>query len=104
MPSLNPSAAIPLLLLMGGVASVGAHEAEGAARRAAERALAEVEALRGLLPMCPSCKKVRNDGNYWEQIESYISQHSDAQFSHRICPECRDGVVRDQLAQWRERL
>lgn len=79
-------------------------EAEGTARRAAEQALAEVKALRGLLPICSYCKKVRNDGNYWEQIESYISQHSDAQFSHSICPDCRDGVVKDQLASWRSRL
>ena len=79
-------------------------EAEGAARRAAEQALAEVKALRGLLPICSYCKKVRNDGNYWEQIETYISEHSDAQFSHGICPECRDGVVKDQLESWRGRL
>jgi GAF domain-containing protein len=79
-------------------------EAEGAARRAAEQALAEVKALRGLLPICSYCKKVRNDGNYWEQIETYVSEHSDAQFSHGICPECRDGVVKDQLESWRGRL
>ena len=79
-------------------------EAEGTARRAAEQALAEVKALRGLLPICSYCKKVRNDGNYWEQIESYISQHSDAQFSHSICPDCRAGVVKDQLDSWRGRL
>ncbi len=79
-------------------------EAEGTARRAAEQALAEVKALRGLLPICSYCKKVRNDGNYWEQIESYISQHSDAQFSHSICPDCREGVVKDQLDSWRGRL
>ncbi len=78
-------------------------EAEGTARRAAEQALAEVKALRGLLPICSYCKKVRNDGNYWEQIESYISQHSEAQFSHSICPDCRQGVVKDQLDKWRER-
>ena len=78
--------------------------AEGAARRAAEQAPAEVKALRGLLPICSYCKKVRNDGNYWEQIETYVSEHSDAQFSHGICPECRDGVVKDQLESWRGRL
>jgi GAF domain-containing protein len=79
-------------------------EAEGTARRAAEQALAEVKALRGLLPICSYCKKVRNDENYWEQIETYVSQHSDAQFSHSICPDCRDGVVKDQLDRWRESL
>jgi GAF domain-containing protein len=78
--------------------------AEGAARRAAEQALAEVKALRGLLPICSYCKKVRNDGNYWEQIETYVSQHSEAQFSHSICPDCREGVVKDQLDRWRGSL
>ena len=77
-------------------------EAEGSARRAAERALAEVKVLRGLLPICSYCKKVRSDGNYWEQIESYVSEHSDAQFSHSICPECHDGV-RKELDRWRTR-
>ena len=79
-------------------------EAEGIARRAAEQALAEVKALRGLLPICAYCKKVRSDGNYWEQIETYVSQDSEAQFSHSICPDCRDGVVKDQLDRWRESL
>ena len=79
-------------------------EAEGTARRAAEQALAEVKALRGMLPICSYCKKVRNDENYWEQIETYVSEHSDAQFSHSICPDCRDGVVKDQLDSWRGTL
>jgi GAF domain-containing protein len=79
-------------------------EAEGSARRAAEQALVEVKALRGLLPICSYCKKVRNDGNYWEQIETYVSQHSEAQFSHGICPDCREGVVKDQLDRWRGSL
>lgn len=73
-----------------------------AARRAAEQALAEVKVLRGLLPICSYCKKVRGDENYWEQIESYVSEHSDAQFSHSICPECQDGV-RKELDRWRTR-
>ncbi len=76
-------------------------EAQGAARRAAEQALGEVKALRGLLPICSYCRKVRNDENYWEQIESYVAEHSHAQFSHSICPDCRDGVVKDELDRWR---
>jgi hypothetical protein len=56
---------------------------------------------RGLLPICSYCKKVRNDGNYREQIETCISQHSGAQFSHGICPDCRDGVVKNALERWR---
>jgi phosphoserine phosphatase RsbU/P len=52
------------------------------------RALARVKQLHGLLPMCAWCKKIRNDSNYWQQVEVYISEHSDAQFSHGICPDC----------------
>jgi PAS domain S-box-containing protein len=53
----------------------------------------EVNKLRGFLPICAYCKKIRNDKNYWEQIESYISHHSEALFSHGICPECADRVM-----------
>lgn len=59
------------------------------AREALERAQeSEIEQLRELLPICAYCKKIRNDGNYWEQIESYISKHSKVLFSHGICPDC----------------
>jgi YesN/AraC family two-component response regulator len=51
-------------------------------------ALAKVKLLSGLLPICACCKKVRDDKGYWNQIESYISEHSEAEFSHGICPEC----------------
>jgi hypothetical protein len=53
-----------------------------------EQALGEVKQLSGLLPICAWCQKVRDDQGYWSQIESYIQQHSDAQFSHSICPDC----------------
>ncbi len=53
-----------------------------------ERALAEVKQLGGLLPICAHCKKIRDDQGYWKQIEEYISKHSEAQFSHGVCPEC----------------
>jgi len=53
-----------------------------------KEALADVKTLSGLLPICASCKKIRNDGGYWEQIEQYISDHSEAQFSHSLCPDC----------------
>ncbi len=52
------------------------------------QALAEVKTLSGLLPICASCKRIRDDQGYWNQIEHYISLHSQAQFSHGICPEC----------------
>jgi YesN/AraC family two-component response regulator len=53
-----------------------------------EKALAKVKTLSGLLPICASCKKIRDDKGYWNQIESYLQQHSEAEFSHGICPEC----------------
>jgi len=52
------------------------------------KALAEVKQLSGFLPICASCKKIRDDKGYWQQIEAYISDHSEAQFSHGICPDC----------------
>jgi sigma-B regulation protein RsbU (phosphoserine phosphatase) len=55
---------------------------------ALEEALANVKQLRGLLPMCSYCKSIRNDGDYWQQLETYIGDHSDAEFSHGICPTC----------------
>lgn len=56
--------------------------------KALEAAMKRVKTLSGLLPICASCKKVRDDRGYWKQIESYIRDHSDATFSHGICPEC----------------
>ena len=55
-----------------------------------EKALSEVKTLGGLLPICSHCKKIRDDKGYWKQIESYISEHSEAEFSHSICKECAD--------------
>lgn len=52
------------------------------------RTLGEVKTLRGFLPICSSCKKIRSDKGYWQQIESYIREHSEAEFSHGICPDC----------------
>ncbi len=53
-----------------------------------EEALAEVKKLSGLIPICAKCKKIRDDTGYWEYLEKYISERSEAQFSHSICPEC----------------
>ncbi len=58
-----------------------------------EEAMTNIKQLRGLLPICSYCKRVRGDGNYWEQVEQYIASHSDAQFSHGICPTCYHNVV-----------
>jgi hypothetical protein len=51
--------------------------------------LARFKALRGIMPICSSCKKIRDDKGYWHQLEIYIRDHSDADFSHGICPECK---------------
>lgn len=53
-----------------------------------QKALAEIKTLRGFLPICYSCKKVRDDSGYWTQVEHYIEDHSEIQFSHGLCPEC----------------
>lgn len=60
-------------------------EAEAMLRKAAE---AEVKKLQGMLPICASCKKIRDDKGYWKAVESYISEHSEAVFTSGICPEC----------------
>jgi PAS domain S-box-containing protein len=52
------------------------------------KALASIRTLRGLLPICASCKKIRDDGGYWQKVESYITQHTEAEFTHGICPDC----------------
>lgn len=53
-----------------------------------EAALAHVKTLSGLLPICASCKKIRDDEGYWQRVEVYIRDHSDADFTHGICPDC----------------
>lgn len=54
-----------------------------------EAALQQVKTLQGLLPICASCKKIRDDGGYWHQVESYMRDHAGIEFSHSICPDCR---------------
>lgn len=55
-------------------------------------ALLKVKQLSGLLPICSYCKRVRDDQNYWQQVDHYVTQHSEAQFSHGICPKCYETV------------
>ena len=64
-------------------------------------ALNQVKQLKGLLPICASCKKIRDDKGYWNQIESYIKRHSEAEFSHSICPECAKILNNHQVGAWR---
>jgi DNA-binding response OmpR family regulator len=59
------------------------------------KALAQVKKLSGFLPICASCKKIRDDKGYWQQIEAYIHDHSEAEFSHGICPECAEKLYGD---------
>jgi len=53
-----------------------------------EKALVDVKTIEGFIPICASCKKIRDDSGYWNQVESYIKNRSDVEFSHSICPEC----------------
>jgi phosphoserine phosphatase RsbU/P len=57
-----------------------------------QAALSNVKQLRGLLPICSYCKRIRGDDQYWQQVEGYIAEHSDAQFSHGICPTCYETI------------
>jgi DNA-binding response OmpR family regulator len=59
-----------------------------------EVALAHVQRLQGLLPICSYCKKVRNETNYWEQVDSYLASHSDVQLTHGICPQCMETMMK----------
>ena len=59
-----------------------------------ETALAQVKRLEGLLPICSYCKRIRNEQDYWERVDNYISQHANVRFSHNICPECYDKYVK----------
>jgi phosphoserine phosphatase RsbU/P len=71
-----------------GCRTVGLQQALAARVTELQGALANVRKLSGLLPICAYCKRIRNDKDYWQQIESFVGEHSDAQFSHSICPPC----------------
>lgn len=62
-----------------------------------EDALSNIKQLQVLLPICCYCKKIRDDHNYWKQVEEYIAQHLEVRFSHGICPECYEKVVKPEL-------
>jgi sigma-B regulation protein RsbU (phosphoserine phosphatase) len=66
-----------------------------------EGALAHVKQLQGILPICSYCKKIRSDQDYWQTVESYIADHSEAEFSHGICPACYETTVKEQLDSFR---
>lgn len=60
-----------------------------------EGALANVRTLRGLIPICSYCKAIRDDSDYWHRVEEYVTEHSDAKFSHGICPKCLEGAYKE---------
>lgn len=65
-----------------------------------EKALAQVKTLRGLIPICSNCLKIRNDKGFWERVESYITDHTEAQFSHGMCPVC----IRDLYPEYADQI
>jgi hypothetical protein len=85
-----------LLDLRQRVAELEEAEADGLAGRLRERTvrvdlpegLVRVRTLKGLLPICSSCKKIRDDQGYWNHLEMYIREHTDTEFTHGLCPEC----------------
>lgn len=62
-----------------------------------EESILQVKQLQAILPICGYCKQIRDDQNYWQEVESYISHHTDTKFSHGICPNCYESVVKPQL-------
>jgi CheY-like chemotaxis protein len=83
--------------IMGGVRVVELQLSLSRRVRELERAVASVKRLQGLLPICSYCKKIRDDSYYWRNVEAYISEHTGAEFSHGICPECFDQFIRPEL-------
>ena len=69
-----------------------------------EIALAEVNQLQALIPICSYCKSVRDDRNFWQQVESYISSRTGSQFSHGVCPDCFEQIIKPQLASLHNRM
>ncbi len=61
-----------------------------------KKSIEELRTLRGILPICSACKKIRDDSGYWNQIDAYIAEHSEAEFSHGMCPECAEELYGDQ--------
>jgi hypothetical protein len=66
-----------------------------------EEALAQVKQLEGYLPICSYCKKIRDDKDYWQQIEGYIEARSEALFTHSVCPDCYQKYIEPELAALR---
>jgi two-component system, response regulator PdtaR len=67
-----------------------------------EQALEDIQTLRGLIPICASCKKIRDDKGYWQQVEVYVAEHTLAEFSHGLCPECAVRLYPDIFSEEEE--
>jgi len=68
-----------------------------------EKAQQEIKTLRGIIPICTSCKKIRDDEGYWQQVETYIGHHSEALFSHGVCPDCMEELYPKYAQRIKER-
>ena len=68
-----------------------------------EKAQQEIKTLRGIIPICTSCKKIRDDEGYWQQVETYIGDHSEALFSHGVCPDCMEELYPEYAQKIKER-
>jgi len=82
------------------IALRGAEEEQRALADNLQEALNNIKILKGMLPICASCKKIRDDNGFWHQVETYISQYSDTKFSHGICPDC----VRKLYPEYSEKI
>ena len=74
-----------------------AQQAMRKAQRDAQKLADRVKQLSGLLPICGYCKKIRDDKNYWQQVEAYVGRHPEAKFSHSICPDCYESIVKPEM-------
>lgn len=86
-----------ILLMRMQVLQRGTSREQARLNKELENALAQVQELRGLLPICAKCKSIRDDTGYWHRIESYLTSHSKASLSHGICPGCAHDLYPDLL-------
>ena len=80
-----------------GLRTLGLQERLAAHVTELEGALRHVQQLQSLLPICSYCRRIRDDGDYWQNLEEYVSRHTDVRFSHGCCPQCYEAYVRPEL-------
>ena len=95
---------VPRELSSGQLAAIEALSRQVVTQLELRAALNTIKTLRGLLPLCSYCKKIRDDANYWQEVDSYITEHSEAQVSHSICPICYEGIVKPSVEDFKRRL